>query len=53
MYLYVYRRKEALGADVTVWKTKECVTEESSKYLNREQRDVALPSLAPVTEQLT
>lgn len=53
MSLYVHRRKAVPGADVTIYKAKECVTGESSKYLNRKQREEALSSLALVTEQLT
>lgn len=53
MTLYVHRRKAVPGADVTIYKAKECVTGESSKYLNRKQREEALSSLALATEQLT
>lgn len=49
----MHKRKAAPGADVTIWKAKECVTGESSKYLSRKQREEALSSLALVTEQLT
>lgn len=53
MTLYVHRRKAVPGADVTIYKAKECVTGESSKYLNRKQREEALSSLALAAERLT
>lgn len=53
MTLYVHRRKAVPDADVTIYKAKECVTGESSKYLNRKQREEALSSLALAAERLT